>query len=584
MKQRRILIVDSDQKNLKVLEANFQGSSYSVFTALSYEEAIHRLNINAFDVLLTIGSSSSVSGFQLLKEVQRNPNHHSTSVIFLSTKSDVWNRVKSLKLGAKDYIVKPIHVSEIVARVNMVQSRIESSREQQADSSNTFNGRLEDLSVIDLIEALGTERKTGVLSLNNENGHSGQIVFRHGSVISASAEFLRAEEAVYKMIYWNRGRFSMSFSDVTAEDEFTSSNLGLLLQGAKRMDLRNELLKQLPSLDAIIITTSNFKKILSQKDINAELREFMKLFDGERSLGRIIDDSHENEIVTLKRIVKLYKLGFLHVLRNFSSDQPVQFRSEYEDEYDEYEQPAEDPELREELEQAEEKNADFEAEIDRVVPDNFPKDEEPRPAEPEGALDMQQHELPSSADAKPEPLKQIDNQHKHVLIIGADELNNRFFLQSFSADDPQELNLRALDTPIYTGQVQLRGGSQLNLMAVKPDEQYLMLLDYFYEKTFGCIFLIDLEASNWSYQRYLFKAISEHLQVPTIVVGKHGGMNSDFESQIIRDKIDLDEDYTLRFIADFDADTCRRILFTLVNEAQGHAQSIHLDSERLATK
>ena len=81
MKQRRILIVDSDQKNLKVLEANFQASSYSVATALSNEEAIHRLNSNAFDVLLSIVSSASISGFQLLKEVQRNPNHHSTNHI-----------------------------------------------------------------------------------------------------------------------------------------------------------------------------------------------------------------------------------------------------------------------------------------------------------------------------------------------------------------------------------------------------------------------------------------------------------------------------------------------------------------------
>lgn len=583
MKQRRILIVDSDQKNLKVLEANFQASPYFVATAMSNEEAIHRLNTNTFDILLTEVSSASINGFQLLKEVQRNPNHHSTSVIFLSIKSDVWNRVKSLKLGAKDYIVKPIHVNEIVARVNMVQSRIESNTERQADNNNTFNGRLEDLSVIDLIEVMGTERKTGILSLNNENGHSGQIVFRQGSVVSATAEFLRAEDAVYKMIYWNRGRFSMMFTEVNHEDEFTTSNLGLLLQGAKRMDLRNELLKQLPSLDAIIITTSNFKKIISQKDINAELREFMILFDGERSLGRILDDSHENEIVTLKRIVKLYKLGFLHVLRNFSSDQPVRFRSEYEDEYSEYDSPVEDPELEPDFDDVDDSAVEFEPEIDRIVPDNFPTDEKSSGPPEEEQPQIHETPLKESPESMPDTA-QLDPTTSHILIIGADELNNQFFLQSLISDMPQELNIRALESPIFTGRVNMRGGMTYNIMAVKPDEQYLMLLDYFYEKTIGCIFLFDLDSINWNYQRYLFKAISQHLQVPTVAVGKHGRMNNDFESQIVRDKMDIDEDYALRFISDFDSDTCRRILFNLVNESQGGSQSMHFDSERLATK
>jgi hypothetical protein len=263
----------------------------------------------------------------------------------------------------------------------------------------------------------------------------------------------------------------------------------------------------------------------------------------------------------------------------------VQFRSEYDDEYDEYEPPTEDPELENDFDSSDESAMEFETEIDRVVPDNFPKEinEFPVLEEEEPASPQQSFPIPDSKETATSQSEQ-DNNDKHILIIGADELSNRFFLQSLITDEPQELQLRALETPIYTGTVMLRGGAQLKMMAIKPDEQYLMLLDYFYEKTFGCIFLIDLDASNWNYQRYLFKAISEHLQVPTVVVGKHGRMNSDFETQIVRDKIDLDEDFSLQFISDFDADTCRSILFTLVNEAQGYPQSNHLNPERLATK
>ncbi len=86
------------------------------------------------------------------------------------------------------------------------------------------------------------------------------------------------------------------------------------------MEQREELLKQLPSLNAVVVTTSNFKKILDKKSLSPDLKEFMTLFDGERTLGRIIDESQKDEITALSRILKLYRLGFLHILRDFSRE------------------------------------------------------------------------------------------------------------------------------------------------------------------------------------------------------------------------------------------------------------------------
>ncbi|MBN1480237.1 response regulator [candidate division KSB1 bacterium] len=593
MNTRRILIVDNDQKNLKVLEANFQASSYMAATASSNGEALHLMTKNRFDIILSEISAASIDGYQLLKEVQRHPQQDSTHVIFLSIKSDVWNRVKSLKLGAKDYIVKPVHVSEIVARVNMVQNRIASNLEKQADSNNAFKGRLEDLAVVDLIEILGIEKKTGILSLNNENGHSGQIIFNRGIVISAATGKLRAEEAFYKMINWNRGRFSMLFTEVHADDEFTLSNMGLLLQGAKRMDLRNELLKQLPSLDAIVITTSNFKKIIAQKEINNELREFMTLFDGERSLGRIIDDSHENEIITLKRIVKLYKLGFLHVLRDFSSEQPVQFKSNYEDDYSDY-APIDDEDAVDERAAAHQDPSGLAHEIDKIAPDNFPGHESLQFDESYEDESIQ-HQFSdddvnngfSHKNTRETRIgaknRDADEQKTHILLISTDDKNNKDFIRCVMDGKPQEFFFRNARSPVYCGSVTLRDGHQMSLVSFNPNEQYSMLLDYFQEKTLGCIFLLDLETINWSYHRYLFGTLSRHLTVPILIVGKQSQSKSDFESQELRDSLDLNENHGLRFISQIDPDNCRRVLLTLINDlCGGNDQLFPMSSEKMA--
>lgn len=320
MMKHSILIVDKEPKNLKILEDNFVEANYQVDAATSAYEALEKIKTKSYNVILSEVSGPSIDGYHLLEQIQRESLNANVPVIFLTQKSDVWNRVKSFKLGAKDYIVKPMHVKEIIARVNMVVSRMERQNAEETIAKKKFSGRLEDLCLTDLIEVFGIERKTGVLSIYNENGNTGQVYFKKGSLINAASNGSRAEEAVFKMMSWHRGRFSMLFTDVDIEDDISISNMGILLEGAKRMEQREELLKQLPSLNAVVVTTSNFKKILDKKSLSPDLKEFLTLFDGERTLGRIIDESQEDEITALSRILKLYRLGFLHILRDFSRE------------------------------------------------------------------------------------------------------------------------------------------------------------------------------------------------------------------------------------------------------------------------
>ncbi|HNY89913.1 MAG TPA: response regulator [bacterium] len=312
-----ILLIDPDPKNVRILRNNFLDLQFDVDTAANDSEALEKITARSFDAILSEVSAPGIDGYALLEQAQQSPLNRSCSVIFLTQKSDVWNRVKSFKLGAKDYIIKPIHVREIVMRVQMVLKRQERYRQLLKRSRSQFSGRLADLGAVELIEVFGAERKSGVLTLNNENGVSGRIVFKEGAVIRASAGLQRSEEAVLKMLSWKKGRFTMVFAPVDGTDEIGVSNMGLLLQGAKRMEQREELLHRLPALETVLVTTQNFKKIIAKKELASDLEYFVRLFDGAHSLGRIIDESKYDEITTLNRILKLYELGFLHSLRDF---------------------------------------------------------------------------------------------------------------------------------------------------------------------------------------------------------------------------------------------------------------------------
>lgn len=319
MKQRKILIVDNDPKNLRILTNNFADAKYNVDEAASDNEAYEKIQKTIYDGILTEVHASGIDGFRLLQKIQSNANLPCPAIFFLTQKCDVWTRVKSFKLGAKDFIVKPVHVKEIVARVNLVFNRLERQKEKSDMAPKKFTGRLENLGLTELIEIFGIEKKTGVLALYSENNLSGRIFFEKGLVIGAACESLTTENAVYKMMPWRKGRFTMHFTSTNVHDEIGVSNLGLLLQGAKRMEESKQLLEQLPSLDAVLVTTSNFKNIIGKKELASDLSYFISLFDGERTLGRIIEESEYEEVITLKRISKLYELGFLYVLRDFTS-------------------------------------------------------------------------------------------------------------------------------------------------------------------------------------------------------------------------------------------------------------------------
>ncbi|NLP09937.1 response regulator [bacterium] len=311
MKNRTLLIVDGDPKNLRILKSHFTDSGYQVDEASVDEEALRLISQKSYDAILTDLSGAQIDGLKILEALQNDPRKNA-AVFFLTAKNDVWNRVTSFKRGAKDFIVKPVHVREIAARVQMVLDRLE-RRQSASHPAPALSGRLQDFSLSDLLQILKDEKKTGTLMLYNDNNLNGQMGLHNGILVHAVSGALQSNAAVDKMMSWRKGRFSMRFTPV--EKTVAVQQEGHLSQGAQRMEQREELLQQLPSLESVLVTTSNFKKIVSQKTLAGDLDYFISLFDGKRTLGRIINESTYDEITSLSRILKLYQLGFLCVAK-----------------------------------------------------------------------------------------------------------------------------------------------------------------------------------------------------------------------------------------------------------------------------
>ena len=115
----KILIVDDEKPICDLIDINLSAAGYQCSTVQDGLEAIDLIEAENFDLILLDIMLPGVDGFDIMEYIRPLK----VPVIFITAKHEVKDRVKGLKLGAEDYLVKPFDVVELVARVEVVLRR-----------------------------------------------------------------------------------------------------------------------------------------------------------------------------------------------------------------------------------------------------------------------------------------------------------------------------------------------------------------------------------------------------------------------------------------------------------------------------
>lgn len=115
----RILAVDDEKPIAELLRMSLGRAGYQCFCAYDGLEAANLIEKESFDLILLDIMLPGIDGFELMDYIRST----GTPVIFLTAKNAVADRVKGLRMGAEDYIVKPFDVLELLARVDGVLRR-----------------------------------------------------------------------------------------------------------------------------------------------------------------------------------------------------------------------------------------------------------------------------------------------------------------------------------------------------------------------------------------------------------------------------------------------------------------------------
>lgn len=121
----RVLIVEDEKPISELIRLSLSKAGYYCLCAYDGAEAANILEKELFDLVLLDVMLPGVSGFELMEYLQPT----GTPVIFITAKNSLDDRVKGLRMGAEDYIVKPFEIMELLARVEVVLRRYQKTEE-----------------------------------------------------------------------------------------------------------------------------------------------------------------------------------------------------------------------------------------------------------------------------------------------------------------------------------------------------------------------------------------------------------------------------------------------------------------------
>ena len=113
----KLLLVDDDEHLLDLLSHQLQAHGHSVMQAANGRQALDLLENHDFDLLILDLIMEDMDGFQIVQEIRRSYAGNQLPVIMITTQGGSEDILQAIRLGANDYVIKPVALSALLARI-----------------------------------------------------------------------------------------------------------------------------------------------------------------------------------------------------------------------------------------------------------------------------------------------------------------------------------------------------------------------------------------------------------------------------------------------------------------------------------
>ncbi|MBD2243150.1 hybrid sensor histidine kinase/response regulator [Nostoc sp. FACHB-888] len=278
-----ILVVDDTTTNLEIVFDILTKVGFEVTTETSGERAIKQVERRLPDLILLDVMMPGIDGFETCKRLKQNSATCDIPVIFMTANSDTDSKVKGLNIGAVDYITKPFHEEELLARIKthlQLRNLTKTLEKRVTERTGALSRALKDLQESQL-QLVQTEKMSALGQLVAGVAHeiNNPVGFIHGNLGHASAYF----QDMINIINLYQQHYPNPVSEI--QEEITAIDLKYILA-----DLPN-------------LISSMKEGVQRIRNISTSLRTFSRA-DSDRKVFCNIHDGIDSTIMILKHRLK----------------------------------------------------------------------------------------------------------------------------------------------------------------------------------------------------------------------------------------------------------------------------------------
>ncbi len=207
MEQYTVLVVEDDNSMARILEVQLKTGGYNVALAVNGEEGLKIALANPPDLILSDIMMPLMDGYELCRNVKRNPKLWQIPVILLSAKADKASVIHGFAVGAAKYLIKPMKREELYKAIDLRLKYAAKARQTLERKARDMEGDLARIEIFKILDLFSIGGWSGYIELVNEVGKQGCIYLEHGAIDKCSLEGQFSPYSIFLLLSWEEGTF-----------------------------------------------------------------------------------------------------------------------------------------------------------------------------------------------------------------------------------------------------------------------------------------------------------------------------------------------------------------------------------------
>jgi CheY-like chemotaxis protein len=234
-KEVKVLVVDD---NALILDLVMKGLTphCDARAAADGADALLKIVDDPPDLVVCDYRMPGLDGRQLYEKLRGRQQTKQIPFIFLASRSDIEEKLRPIVEGVEEFIPKPFFLKDLVRRAKKVVDRLQLEKlQKRAVRPGVVQGRLEEMSIMDLMQSLEMGQKSCQLTIRRGDA-TAELFFTSGQCTDAKFGSIEGEAAVFEAVRWPDGEFEIDFNAGSKRSTISRTTTGLLMEALRLID------------------------------------------------------------------------------------------------------------------------------------------------------------------------------------------------------------------------------------------------------------------------------------------------------------------------------------------------------------